>query len=189
MNRKTTIATVVATTGVFAATVVAGVSIMQASVASDPATELPVLAAGSSLNTPTADLSYTPLQLPELPAMGSPAAATNTGNKSGSENASANLTISRASARSIVLAATDGRVTGIDKVTRSGMSAFAVTVARSDGSVITGYVDTTTGTIFDWVTNKKAPTPTTTYNDDDDDHDEEHDSDEHEEHEGDEDDD
>ena len=108
--------------------------------------------------------------------------------------------ISRADAQSIVLAATKGKVTSVQKVTRSGLAAFAVTVERSDGSVITGYVDAATGTAFDWVINKKAAAPAATYNDDDhdedddreyeeeDDHDE-YEEDEREEHEGDDDDD
>lgn len=199
MNRNRTIATVAATTGIFAATVVAGISILQASVASDPVSDLPVLTAQSNSTQTGADLTFTPVPLPELPTLATPSAQPSANGKSATATAVAtSATISRADAQSIVLAATKGKVTSVQKVTRSGLAAFAVTVERSDGSVITGYVDVATGTAFDWVINKKAPAPAATYNDDDHDEDddreyEEDDDDyeeeEHEEHEGDDDDD
>lgn len=206
MNRNRTIATVAATTGIFAATVVAGISILQASVASNPDSELPVLTAQTestqSNSTQTgADLTFTPVPLPELPTLATPSAQSSANGKSATATAVApSASISRADAQSIVLAATKGKVTSVQKVTRSGLAAFAVTVERSDGSVITGYVDAATGTAFDWVINKKAAAPAATYNDDDhdedddreyeeeDDHDE-YEEDEREEHEGDDDDD
>ncbi|MHB1066111.1 MAG: hypothetical protein ACYC2Z_01585 [Candidatus Nanopelagicales bacterium] len=43
---------------------------------------------------------------------------------------------------------------------RGGYAAWAVRIQRADGSIITGYVDKGTGTVFDWVTNRDAsPTP------------------------------
>ena len=186
MNRNQTIATVAATTGIFAATIVAGISIMQASASTETASELPVLTAATTGTPNSTGLTFTPQPLPELPTLP-------TSKSSGSKPAqnAPVATISRASAESIVLAASEGKVTGVEEVTRAGLSAFAVTLARSDGSVITGYVDSATGTIFDWVINKKAPAPTATYNDDHDegdDHDEdddrEHDDDDDDEYEG-----
>lgn len=209
MNRNRTIATVAATTGIFAATVVAGISILQASVASDPVSDLPVLTAQSVSTDPGAELSFTPAPLPELPTLTTTAPSTssakpNADGKSApatiaatTSTAATTTTISRADAQSIVLAATKGKVTSVEKVTRAGLAAFAVTVERSDGSVITGYVDEATGTAFDWVVNKEAPAPAATYNDDDHDEDDDReyeeddddDEDEREEHEGDDDDD
>lgn len=192
MNRNRTIATVAATTGIFAATVVAGISILQASVASDPVSDLPVLTAQSVSTDPGAELSFTPAPLPELPSLSTPSTQPSADGKSAAATTAATgSAISRADAQSVVLAATKGKVTSVQKVTRSGLAAFAVTVERSDGSVITGYVDAATGTAFDWVINKKAPAPAATYNDDDHDEDDdrEYEEEDHEEHEGDDDDD
>ena len=192
MNRNRTIATVAATTGIFAATVVAGISILQASVASDPVSELPVLTAQTSTTQTGADLTFTPAPLPELPTLATSAPSTPSakpsanGKSTPATTAATSATISRADAQSIVLGATKGKVTSVENVTRAGLAAFAVTVERSDGSVITGYVDAATGTAFDWVINKKAPAPAATYNDD---HDEDDDREHEEEHEGDDDDD
>ena len=203
MNRNQTIATVAATTGIFAATIVAGISIMQASASTETASELPVLTAATTGTPNSTGLTFTPQPLPELPTLptsessgskpnatskskssAEPTAAAVTADSKPTQNAPV-ATISRASAESIVLAASEGKVTGVEEVTRAGLSAFAVTLARSDGSVITGYVDSATGTIFDWVINKKAPAPTATYNDDhDEDDDREHDDDDDDEYEG-----
>ena len=94
-------------------------------------------------------------------------------------------------------------MTGVKMTKRSGASAFAVTVSRPDGSVVTGYVDASTGVVFDWVVNTPAPQPTAgmtdesstksddrdndeydnddhdndEYDNDDEDHDEDHDDD------------
>lgn len=197
MNRNRTIATVAATTGIFAATVVAGISILQASVASDPVSELPALTAQTETTQTGPDLTFTPAPLPELPSLSTPSAQPS-GKSAKTTTVAQSANISRADAQSIVLAATKGTVTSVEKVTRAGLAAFAVTVERSDGSIITGYVDTATGTAFDWVVNKKAPAPAATYNDDDHDEDDDgeheeddddHEDDEREEHEGDDDDD
>ena len=52
---------------------------------------------------------------------------------------------------------------------RGGYDAIAVQIERADGSVVTGYVESTTGVVFDWTVDKKAPAPApaATYDDDD----------------------
>ena len=59
-------------------------------------------------------------------------------------------------ARATVLTAVPGKVLSIKKKTRSGFTAWAITVKRSDGSVVVGYVDVKSGIAFDW-TVKAAP--------------------------------
>jgi hypothetical protein len=43
-----------------------------------------------------------------------------------------------------------GKVLSVKKSLRSGYSAWAVSIARSDGSVVVGYIDVKTGIAFDW---------------------------------------
>jgi hypothetical protein len=74
--------------------------------------------------------------------------------------------ISAAQARQAAVAATSGKVLATSRVERSGYDAFAVQIERADGSVVTGYVEATSGVVFDWVVDKKAPAPAATYDDD-----------------------
>jgi len=53
-------------------------------------------------------------------------------------------------ARVKVQAAVPGTVLSVKKSIRSGYAAWAVSIARSDGSVVVGYVDVKTGIAFDW---------------------------------------
>ena len=53
-------------------------------------------------------------------------------------------------ARVKVQSAVPGKVLSVKKSIRSGYSAWAVSVSRSDGSVVVGYVDVKTGIAFDW---------------------------------------
>jgi len=53
-------------------------------------------------------------------------------------------------ARVKVQSAVPGTVLSVKKSIRSGYSAWAVSVSRSDGSVVVGYVDVKTGIAFDW---------------------------------------
>ena len=80
--------------------------------------------------------------------------------------------VNRDFATKAVVDATNGKVTGVETVTYNGVDAFAVTVKRTDGSVITGYVDRSTGDIYEWVVVKEAPAPVKQYEEDDDDDDE-----------------
>ena len=42
-------------------------------------------------------------------------------------------------------------------------------IERADGSIVTGYVEASTGVVYDWVVNQAAPAPQAAYEDDDDD--------------------
>ena len=53
-------------------------------------------------------------------------------------------------ARATVLTAVPGTVLSIKKKTRSGFTAWAITIKRSDGSVVVGYVGVKSGIAFDW---------------------------------------
>ena len=111
-------------------------------------------------------------------------------------SASAQPRIAATQATSLVVAATGGTARSTQATTHAGFEAFAVQVQRPDGSIVTGYVEATSGVIFDWVVDQAAPqpvTPTATYDDDhdedddrhedhddDDDHDDDHEDDDHE---------
>lgn len=186
--------------------------------------------------TPLTELSYTPVELPEVPAVGvatadsvqieTPvAAAPSTKNSKpkadkSSSKATAKATASESpsatskpiaevaatvlitprQAESAVLNQTQGTVVSTTSVTHAGLDAFAVQISRPDGSVVTGYVDASSGTVFEWAVNKQATpakpaapaqpangagsTPNSNkYNDDhDDDHDDDHGDDHDDEH-------
>ncbi len=69
--------------------------------------------------------------------------------------------ISADAARDIVLTATNGGVVkSVEKTTRGEYSAWAVHLVRHDGSIVTGYVEASSGVLFDWVVNQDAPAPT-----------------------------
>ena len=53
-------------------------------------------------------------------------------------------------ARAKALAAAPGTVLSVKKGTRSGYPAWAVSITRSDGSIVVGYVDVKDGIAFDW---------------------------------------
>ena len=88
--------------------------------------------------------------------------------------------ISADRARSIVLAEGKGvSVVSVSKDSRQGLATWAVRIARSNGEVLTGYVDRASGVVIDWVVNSgptPAPQPTASHDDDDDDdHGDDHD--------------
>ena len=49
-------------------------------------------------------------------------------------------------------------VLGVAKATRGGLQTWAVRIERSNGEVLTGYVDRASGVVMDWVVNS-GPTP------------------------------
>jgi outer membrane biosynthesis protein TonB len=58
----------------------------------------------------------------------------------------------------LVLQATGGGTArSVEKVGHQGYEAWAVQLTRHDGSIVTGYVERSTGVIFDWVVNVEAP--------------------------------
>lgn len=209
MERSTIIATVVAAGGILIAGSVASTAAINAAVSTQPEssdTQVVAAAAAPVLLTATTatqlpDLTTEPL--PEIvvpassrkPAKASPASKAPASQRVVStESTPAAEGISVDKAVGIVLGATDG---GILQYTRQethrGYDTWAVTVKRTDGSVVTGYVDRTTGSAFDWVVVKEAPAAVG-YTDDEEygEHDSKnnkHESDDHDEHEEDGDDD
>jgi hypothetical protein len=174
MERSTIIDTVVAAGGILIAGSVASTAVINAAVSTKPQTsDTQILAAAA---TPVLLSATTAAQLPALtveplpgivvPAAGESAAQTTqaapTPGKSTAKDAPASTQntegISVDKAVGIVLGATDG---GILQYTRQeshrGYDTWAVTVKRTDGSVVTGYVDRATGSAFDWVVVKEAP--------------------------------
>ena len=62
-------------------------------------------------------------------------------------------------ARAKALAAAPGTVLSVKKGTRSGYSAWAVSITRSDGSIVVGYVDVKNGIAFDWTVTSSPGAP------------------------------
>lgn len=207
MKRNSTIASVAAATGIVGATVIAAISLMQATVTNGSENETITLAAATATTPMPSDLVFTPEPLPEIPVISgsapkgpetsgsAPEVAVIAGSAAPSPSepkspvASTNQ-VSREFATKAVVNATNGTVTSVEIVTRNGIDSFAVTVSRTDGSVVTGYVDRSTGDIYEWVVVKEAPAPVKQYVDDEyddddyedekyeEDHDEDHDEDE-----------
>ena len=192
MKRNSAIATTVAVTGVIVAGSLAGIAMVTATAeTSSPTPPIIMVAQGQP------DPVFETAELPALNIETAAPTANPTPSNSPSEQPvptpKTNM-ISAKEARAAVQLATEGSVTGVKKTERSGASAFAVTVSRPDGSVVTGYVDASTGVVFDWVVNTPAPQPTAGMTDESstksDDHDEDdHDEDDHDEDDDDDDDD
>ena len=183
MKRTSAIATAVAITGVIVTGSLATVAMVTATAeTSKPTQTLTVVASGQ----PDPQVSS-----PELPELNLESATittnpTPTNSKSEKSNETkAARTISEKSAKETVQGATEGEVLNVKKTQHNGVSAFAVTVSRPDGSVVTGYVDASSSVVFDWVVNKEAPKATVNTSDDDtvssddhgDDHGDDHDMD------------
>jgi cobalamin biosynthesis protein CobT len=157
MERKSIIAIVGAAAGVLVASSVAGVAVINAASASTTKPEAMVL-------TAAAQLQSAPVALPELPVTQMPSApeATSTPEVGGSTplqsatKISANK-ISAKAARAAVANASGGSVLKTSRVVLDGFDAYGVQVARTDGSVVTGFVDSKSGVIFSWVVDKEAP--------------------------------
>lgn len=175
MKRNSTIASVAAATGIVGATVVAAISLMQATVSSGSENDTVTLAAPSSTMPMTSDLVFVPDQLPEIPVISDSATPQSKGQESSTQKVGQ---INRNFATKAVVNATNGKVTQVESMKHNGVDSFAVTVKRTDGSVITGYVDRSSGDIYEWVVVKAAPAPVKQYEDDED-H-EEHEDEEHE---------
>jgi uncharacterized membrane protein YkoI len=225
MKRSSAIVSVLAATGVTLTLSLATLSMI--ATMSNPTSPTEVL----TVAQPTvADPGFTLEPLPDLPSIAeisvttdsvaqAPAAPQPTA-QSNKEPTSAATTSSRPSpevqARALitpdqavaaVVSATPGKVASVGTATRNGIDAYAVQLQRPDNSVVTGYVDQSSGVVFDWVVNGKAPAPQNPapasdddrgksddrdddHDDDDDDHDDDdHDDDDHDKHEGDDDDD
>ena len=205
MQRSTIIASVVAGAGILIAGSVAGTAAVNAAASSepDPSTSQ-LLAAPAAVAAPASGAMdsaaaalppFTTEALPSIALPSDPAPDTSTPVE---PSTAAVVQLPTEQAVALVLAATGGGATqDVRQASRAGYDAWAVTVQRPDGSVVTGFVDRATATIFDWRVVQEAPKPapvTAAYQDDEyeeeDEHENEHEEeDEHEEHEGDEDDD
>lgn len=64
--------------------------------------------------------------------------------------------LSREEAAAVVAAQVNGTLVSAKETERGGYNAFAVTIARGDGSTVTGFVDRASGVVFDW-TQTQAP--------------------------------
>lgn len=210
MERSTIIASVIASAGILIAGSVAGTAAVNAAASSEPDPSSSQLLAAPAViaPAPVADLAplpaFTTEPLPEINAPAKPQrdpAADTSEVPAATPDAVpvAQATLPPEQAVALVLAATGGGSTqDVRQVTRAGYEAWAVTVQRPDGSVVTGFVDRASAHVFDWRVVQAAPV-TVAYTDDeegeyedeeyeDEDH-EKGEKDDHDEHEGDDDDD
>ena len=198
MKRRSAVAVAGAVTGVLIAGSVASVAVINAASSSTATQDVPIVAASvaapesAPVIVPEAGAELAPLPkivIPE-PVISSSEptsnAVTPTAGDSPSVAEPAVQTITARAARQAATAATPGSVLDTSRVQRAGYDAYAVQIERADGSIVTGYVEATSGVVFDWVVDQKAPTPKATYEDyddeDEDDHDEEHDEEHDEDH-------
>ncbi len=127
----------------------------------------------SEASTPPPAATAPLATLPELPSLdGLPDPATLTGSAPSTtevapatngvriEQVSA-VTISAARAKRSVLKQVPGTVLSVTRTKHGGYPAYAVTVRRADGSTATGYVDRSSGVIFDWTQTAAPAAPST----------------------------
>ena len=165
MKRYSTIASVAAATGIVGATVIAAISLMQATVTDETESGTVALAAPSAAVPVQSDLAFNPSPLPEIPVISdstSPQSSDSQDFAGDAQPVSTQL-ISKDFATKAVVNATNGKVTAVESMNQSGVDAFAVTVKRTDGSVITGYVDRSSGDVYEWAIVKDAPAPVKPY--------------------------
>lgn len=182
MERSSIIASVIAAGGVLIAGTVASVAVVNAAASSASVPTAVALVASSSNDTaptPTGqgDLDRISVasptataDLPEIPTVDDTAtvstqtstpARTATSTRSAGSTATPERRISRSQASDLVRsAAGGGRVGAVARTTKNGFDAWAVQLTRSDGSIVTGYVDTARGVVFAWRVDRPAPTAT-----------------------------
>ena len=185
MERRNAIAVTAASAGVLVAGTVAALAVMNAATSSTDAAETTL----TVVAPPTNSALVAPVASPapatsELPAIVVPVA----------EKSKPSLT--RKQAADLVANATGGTVLGTERTTHAGYDAYAVQVERTDGSVVTGLVEASSGVIYDWRMDREAAPVYTDddgeYSDDEGEYEEEHDGEhgeDHGKHEGDDDDD
>ena len=194
MKRRSIIAVAGAVTGVLIAGSVASVAVINAASSGTASDQTPIVAASVAASDSTSDsvepapmptISQDPLPAIEVPEPvviaespeGDPSVSSDESTAEAPESTAKSTpqetprTISASAARQAATSATSGTVLNTSRVERGGYDAFAVQIQRPDGSVVTGYVDSATGVVFDWVMDKAAPTPTATYDDDDENYD------------------
>jgi hypothetical protein len=165
MKRYSSIASVDAATGIVGATVIAAISLMQATVTNETESGTVALAAPSASVPVQSDLVFNPSPLPEIPVISDSTSpqSSNSQDFSGDAQPVSTQMISEGFATKAVVNATNGKVTAVESMNQNGVDAFAVTVKRTDGSVITGYVDRSSGDVYEWAVVKDAPAPVKPY--------------------------
>lgn len=189
MQRRNAIAVAGAVTGILVAGSVASVAVINAASTTTSTDQVPIVAA-SVVEPPAAQVVQPAVvaDQPRLPKIVVPEQVEASAGAKARQTADA-ATITAQQAQQAAIAATPGSVLSTTRVARGGYDAFAVQIERTDGSVVTGYVEATSGVVFDWVIDKQAPAPVATYadDDDDDDYDDDHgddhdDDDDHDDH-------
>lgn len=130
----------IGTLGVVAAGAVAGLAVFKvASNSAEGARSAPVVAALPDAPAPVVPTLETlqPTDLPALPVVSSPA-------------------VTESEATQAVLDQAPGTTMSVRARSRQGYQSWAVQVQRPDGSIVTGYVDQSSGLILDWTTDRKA---------------------------------
>ena len=135
MNRGTIIALVSGVAGVLVAGSIASVAVINAASGAGPTDTVAVAAVTDSVTNPPAPAPQAQTLAP-APQAQTPAPAPRT--------------ISAQDAAATVLAAAGGEAIEAQRVIRGGYDAWAITVSRTDGSVVRGFVEATSGVIFDW---------------------------------------
>ena len=67
--------------------------------------------------------------------------------------------VSASDARALALSKVPGTVQSVVRKARDGFKAWAVRIERSDGSIVVGYVDMRSGTVFDWTVQRRPRAP------------------------------
>lgn len=157
------------TIGVLAAGTIAGIAVYN--VAAGSTVQARPSAATSSAASASPGMSAPALpapgdvQLPPMPVIEAPSTdpdPAGTPDASTSEaTAGAPDAITGKAATALVLAQAPGSTIKASATTREGYRAWAVQVRRTDGSVVTGFVDRATGVVFEWRLDRKAAANTT----------------------------
>ncbi len=195
MNRGTIIAIVSAAAGVLVAGSIASVAVINAASGTAAAESIAVTAVADSVANPLPPVPQADTPAPQAdtpaPQADTPAPRADTPAPQADTPAPEPRAISAADAATVVLTASGGNATEAQRVTHGGYDAWAITVTRADGSVVRGFVEATSGVIFDWNVvsgpTKATPSKSNGYESEENESDE-HESDEHEsdEHESDE---
>jgi hypothetical protein len=156
MHKSPVITMTIGTLGVVIAGAVAGLAVYKVASNSteQPGSAAVVAALPASPAPPVPTLApLTPADLPEVPVIATPAVTT----PAISTPAITTPAITKRQATQAVLKQAPGATVKVTARSHQGYSSWAVQVQRTDGSIVTGYVDQASGVIFDWSTDRAAP--------------------------------
>jgi len=142
------------TLGVLAAGTIAGIAVYNVASASTGQASSTLQDQSTAMALPEVDTSSLPrdaMDLPPLPEVPAPGDSPSTNLAEGPDD----LTGKEASA--LVLAQAPGAAIATSATTQDGYRAWAIQVRRTDGSVVTGFVDRTSGVVFAWRVDQPAP--------------------------------